>query len=69
MRIIEEALTFDIITTLEEFPDYDNRFEYAKFLRIKGFNIEADEVEFALTREDFDGLLTDYYKFRKHIIQ
>ena len=62
MKIIEESTTFDIITTMAEIPEYDDRFEYASFLRLKGFNVEADELEFNLTREDFDNLLFRYQK-------
>ena len=53
MKIIEEALTFDIVTTLALYPEWEDRHVYASFLRKINLNREADELENKFSYEDF----------------
>ena len=69
MRIIEESLTFDIISTITDMPCYYDRFEYCDLLRKHKLYKEAEELENKLTEEDFNYLWGLYKRTHSPTVQ
>lgn len=69
MKIIEERLTFDLITTISLIPDYDDIYLYCERLRSMDLFTEAHELETYFTREDFDYYVKLYQQMQSQIVK
>ena len=60
MKLQKESIGFEIITTIEEYPDWDNKEKYIEFLKKANCFKEADELDL-LSEGDFYDLLYQFH--------